>query len=86
MCPSCDSPYISLPMFHQTTLYGSGCPFAARSLPIGVSVEPFMYCTHSAAECASPKPEFTQMYGSIFSRPQSFMNSSEPTSLYSTVT
>ena len=36
MWPSCQLPYISLPIAQKRTPYGSAWPFSARSLPIGV--------------------------------------------------
>ncbi len=49
MCPSCQLPYISLPMPHHFTWYGSACPFLARHAPIGVSAAPLAYCNSSTA-------------------------------------
>jgi hypothetical protein len=61
MCPSCQSPYISLPMDHQRTLNGACCPLSARCAPMGVDAAPFAYSTCAAAEAASPRPLFTAM-------------------------
>src|SRR5208282_2308208 len=49
--------------------------------PSRVLTDPFMYSTSSAAECASPKPALTVMYGSTPMSLQRVMNSSMPTSL-----
>ena len=53
---------------------------AARFAPQGVVAAPFAYSTYSAAERASPKPEFTVMYGSTPASRHKVMNSSVPTS------
>ena len=59
MWPHCQGPYISLPIPQILTPYGAGWPFAARSRPSRVVAAPFTYSTSSAAEWASPRPEFT---------------------------
>ena len=57
-------PKISLPISQYRTPYGSGCPFSARSRPIGVSAGPLQYSTHAAASSAVPSPALTQISGS----------------------
>ena len=59
MWPHCQGPYISLPTPQIFTPYGAGCPLAARCPPRRLVAGPFTYSTSSAAECASPSPEFT---------------------------
>ena len=59
--PICHGPQGSLPMFQNFTRYGSAWPFFARSAPMCVLADPFIYSTCSAAECASPRPAFTLM-------------------------
>jgi len=80
MWPSCQSPYISLPIAQSLMPKGAGLPFSARRRPIAVVTAPFAYCTSSAAPCGPPRPVLTATYGSAPSSRMSAMNSCRPTS------
>src|SRR5207237_7988393 len=60
--PPCQYPKFSFPTSQMRTSYGSGLPFLARRLPIGVVTGPLQYSTQAAASSAVAEPDFTVMY------------------------
>ena len=59
MWPSCQSPYISLPIAQSLIPKGAGLPLSARRRPSGVVAAPFAYWTSAADEEAPARPVFT---------------------------
>src|ERR1019366_1033099 len=69
---------LSLPMPSKATLYGAGCPLAARSFASVVGWAAVMYSSHSAASCGVPEPTLTEMYASAPIGSRKSMNSCVP--------
>ena len=84
MWPSCQSPYISLPMPQNLTPYGSGWPLAARSLPIGVSGRAVGVLDLLDGHGDVAQAAVDGDVGLGADEPHRSMNSSMPTSLCST--
>src|SRR2546421_7509860 len=57
-------PQLSFPSPRYFTLYGAGCPLAARSLASVVGLSEVIYSNQSAASCTLPDPTFSEMKAS----------------------
>src|SRR5689334_16062219 len=69
---------LSLPMPRNGTLYGAGCPFAARSFASAVGCAVVRYSSHSLASCGVPDPTFTERYAWLPIWSMKSMNSCVP--------